>query len=68
MPLRRHSATDDERDPSNTTVYASVEEMKLAPRHYTGEQAEAIRRTVANRKPLPEPPLPLEDDPSEGTE
>lgn len=47
---------------SEPTVYESVEEMKTGPRHYTAEQAEFIRRTVANRKPLIGHVPEIEDD------
>lgn len=45
-------------------VYESLEAMKMGPRSYTGEQAEAIRQAVANRKPLKGPAPPLEPAPT----
>lgn len=47
--------------PSSRTK--AIMAMKFGPRSYIDEQSAFIEKTVAERKPLPEPPLPLEREP-----
>lgn len=51
----------DERE-LDPTEFDSQQAMRSGPRTYTPEQAEAIAAAVRTRQPLPEPPLPLDDD------
>jgi hypothetical protein len=43
------------------TTFASQDDMRFGPRSYTRQQAEVIQLATRQRKPLPAPPLPLDE-------
>lgn len=47
---------------ANDRMLMQLLAMKSGPRSYTPEQAEFIEAVVAQRKPLPAKPLPLDDE------
>lgn len=53
---------EHDRREADADLREALHDMKFGPRSYTPEQEAFIQQAVANRKPLPGRPIPMEDE------